>query len=138
MSSTTPHTPFFMQEADAHYGHAFEIETEQDLEASMRRWAALHESDRSFILAHLLYLNLKAHTTTQRLTIQTRDLLDEMADHLALGVEQVLPETEDEEPEFPDLSELPRGEVRQPAETTPPASGEPPAEARAHAHPEPR
>lgn len=110
MSNPTPHTPFFMQEADAHYGHAFDIETEQDLEQAMRKWAELHDSDRSFILAHLLYLNLKAHTTTQRLTIQTRDLIDEVAEHLAIGVEHVLPRgAEDEaDPEFPDLNDLPR------------------------------
>lgn len=126
------HTPFFMQEAEAHYGHAFEVETPAELDRAMGKWAALHEADRSFILAHLLYLNLKAHVVTQRLTIQSRDLIDEVAEHVALGVEQVLP-TEGEqpasrgpqEPEFPDLEEL----RAQPSPAEPPRAEAPRAEA---------
>lgn len=107
MSDPTPRDPFFLQEAEAHYGHAFEVETPEDLEAAMARWAELQSSDRSFIMAHLLYLNLKAHAVTQRLTIQARNLIDEVADHVALGVEQILPSAE---PEFPELDELPAGQ----------------------------
>ena len=126
------HPPFVKQEAEAHYGHAVEVETPAELDRAMGKWAALHEADRSFILAHLLYLNLKAHVVTQRLTIQSRDLIDEVAEHVALGVEQVLP-TEGEqpasrgsqEPEFPDLDEL-----RAQPPTPEPARAEP-AEPRA-------
>jgi hypothetical protein len=84
--------PRFLRIAQAFYGEAFEVHRATDLSAAMADWSELTEDEQSFTLAHLHYLNLLAQAATQKLLLQVRDLLDEVAD----GIGEVL---EDDEPE---------------------------------------
>ena len=57
----------------------------------------MEESEQSFAVAHLLYLNLQAQADALRVLVDVRDVLDEVAD----GVDQAL-EAAEEEPEEDD------------------------------------
>ncbi len=83
---TTPETdvperksPAWLETARRFYAPGFEVQTDKALGASNADWAELPEHERSFTVAHLLYLNLVAQRGTQRLLGEVRDLLDEVA-----------------------------------------------------------
>lgn len=82
----TPKMPAFLEAARVFYADAFEPRRKKDLAAAMVEWADLDESEQTFTVAHLLYLNLKAQGETVRLLLDLRGLVDEVAD----GVDQAL------------------------------------------------
>lgn len=84
--------PAFLDTARAFYGEAFEPRKKRDLARSIEEWTEMEEDEQSFVVAHLLYLNLKAQAAGQRLLADVRDLLDEVADGLLTAME------EDDEP----------------------------------------
>lgn len=88
--------PAFLTNARAFYGQAFDHKSSKGIARSMGEWAELDEDEQSFAQAHLAFLNLQAQATTQRLLVQVRDLLDEVADSLGAVLER-FDEEEDEE-----------------------------------------
>ncbi|MFH1464704.1 MAG: hypothetical protein ABIO70_09990 [Pseudomonadota bacterium] len=92
----------FLETAREHYGAAFGRRRPGSVERARDDWADLAEEDRSFALGHLLYLNLMAESATVRLLVQVRDLLDEVAEGLAVDEDDdgEEPEELDEEPGF--------------------------------------
>ncbi len=70
----------FLAAARGFYGEAFEPRRKSQLAESMADWAELTESEQSFALAHLQYLNLVAQAGTQGLLDDIRDLLEEIED----------------------------------------------------------
>jgi hypothetical protein len=93
--------PRFLRIAQAFYGDAFEVHRATDLSAAMADWSELTEDEQSFTLAHLHYLNLLAQAATQKLLLQVRDLLDEVAD----GIGEVLEDDADDDPEDDQLED---------------------------------
>lgn len=71
---------------------AFDHKTKKAIARSMTEWAELDEDEQSFAQNHLLFLNLQAQAATQRLLVQVRDLLDEVAESLTVALEASLPE----------------------------------------------
>src|SRR5690606_10996097 len=94
--------PAFLDTARAFYGEAFEPRKERDLARSIEEWTEMEEDEQSFVVAHLLYLNLKAQAAGQRLLADVRDLLDEVADGLVSAIEEGLPD--DDEDDVPDAA----------------------------------
>ena len=98
--------PRFLQLARRFYGEAFDVHRGKDLSAAMADWSELTEDEQSFTIAHLHYLNLLAQARNQKLLLQVRELLDEVAE----GIGDVLdPEDEDDDSEggFDGDEELP-------------------------------
>ncbi len=94
--------PRFLLIARRFYGEAFDARKARELSAAMADWSELTEDEQAFTLAHLHYLGLLAQARTQKLLVQVRDLLDEVAE----GLGDVLdPEDEDDEPEPTDLED---------------------------------
>lgn len=83
-------TPSFLATARAFYGEAFDHKKKSALSRSMAEWAEMEEDEQSFAVAHLAFLNLKAEAATQRLLMQVRDLLDEVAEGLTTAIEESL------------------------------------------------
>lgn len=75
--------PAFLDNARAFYADAFEHKKRRELARSVAEWAEMEPGEQSFAVAHLLYLNLHAQASTQRLLAQIRDLLDEVLDEIA-------------------------------------------------------
>lgn len=96
--SKNENVPSFLQTARAFYGPAFDHTSRKSLARSMAEWAEMDEEEQSFAAAHLAFLNLQAQAGTQKLLVQVRDLLDELAESLTLAVEAALPDDDDEEP----------------------------------------
>jgi hypothetical protein len=88
----TPKHPAFLEAARAFYADAFEHRRTKDLAAAMEEWGEMEESEQSFAVAHLLYLNLQAQADALRVLVDVRDVLDEVAD----GVDQALEAAEEE------------------------------------------
>jgi hypothetical protein len=74
--------PAFLSTARRFYGEAFGSRTRREYLESLADWSELSEDDQAFTLAHLQYLNLLAQAGTQKLLVQVRDLLDEVAEGL--------------------------------------------------------
>jgi len=116
-SKPQPHT--YLAAARTFYGQAFEHRQDKALARSMADWAEMDEDEQSFALAHLAYLQLQSQAVTQRLLVQVRDLLDEVAESLDTALEASLPGDEvlpgeipvppEEEPEI-DEADAPAGE----------------------------
>ena len=88
--------PGFLQLAHRFYGEAFDVKRLRQLSEAMADWSELSGDEQSFTVAHLHYLNLRAQAQTQKLLVQVRDLLDEVAE----GLGDVLdPEDDDEDQE---------------------------------------
>ena len=94
--------PRFLHLARTFYGEAFGVRRVRELSAAMADWSELTEDEQSFTLAHLHYLGLLAQARTQKLLLQVRDLLDEVAEGLEEpedddedGSEELPPEPED-------------------------------------------
>ncbi|MCB9765624.1 MAG: hypothetical protein H6739_37970 [Alphaproteobacteria bacterium] len=88
-----PTLPRALRIAQRIYGPAFEVEDRDDTARSMRDWAALDDTERSFALAHLSYLNLRAQAlVAHRLALlleahgQLTEQLDEGLDALAVAL----------------------------------------------------
>lgn len=107
MPKPKPHT--YLAVARSFYGPAFEHREEHALADSMAEWAEMDEDEQAFAMAHLSYLQLQAQAVTQRLLVQVRDLLDEVAESLNAALEASLPDGDplDEEPVFPDTETIP-------------------------------
>lgn len=80
----------FLDTARAFYAEAFDHKKKRDLARSMEEWGELGEDEQSFAVAHLLYLNLQAQAAGQKLLVQVRDLLDEVAEGLTTAIEESL------------------------------------------------
>ena len=82
--------PAFLDTARAFYAEAFEHKKKRDLARSIAEWSEMDEDEQSFAVAHLLYLNLQAQAAGQKLLVQVRDLLDEVAEGLTTAIEESL------------------------------------------------
>ena len=79
-----PKQPSPTRVARSLYGEAFDTDRADDLSASISDWASLTNAERSFSIAHLLYLNLQAQGRTsyqlgkvrEQLAVLSRDLGD--------------------------------------------------------------
>ena len=91
MPKTTNPNLQFLDTARAFYAEAFDHKKKRDLARSMEEWGELGEDEQSFAVAHLLYLNLQAQAAGQKLLVQVRDLLDEVAEGLTTAIEESLP-----------------------------------------------
>ncbi len=89
-----PPQPAFLANAQTFYGQAFDHKSNKAIARSMSDWAELDEDEQSFAQAHLLFLNLQAQAATQRLLVQVRDLLDEVAESLTVALEASLVDEE--------------------------------------------
>ena len=103
MPKPSPANPAFHESARAFYGEAFDHKRKRDLSRSIAEWGEMEQDEQSFAVAHLLYLNLQAQASGQKLLTQVRDLLDEVAEGLTTAIEASLeePEVEREEEEVP-------------------------------------
>ena len=72
----------FLDTARRFYGDAFGSRRQRAIDAARDDWADLPEEDRSFAVAHLLYLDIMGKAASTRLLLQVRDLLEEIADAL--------------------------------------------------------
>ena len=72
----------FLQTARALYGAAFDSNLPDDVREASADWSALTDAQRSYALAHLLYLNLHAQATTHRLLAELRDNGEDLAEDL--------------------------------------------------------
>ena len=105
MPTKTP-IPSFLTTARAFYGPAFDHKKKGALARSMAEWTEMDEAEHSFAHAHMLYLNLQAQAAAQKLLGQVRDLLDEVAESLAVALEASMPDAdEDDEPEPTDVED---------------------------------
>lgn len=112
MPKPTAKSPAFIDAARAFYGEAFEHHTKRDLSRSIAEWGEMEQDEQSFAVAHLLYLNLQAQAAGQKLLVQVRDLLDEVAEGLTTAIEASLAEPEVErEEEGKEEVEAPEAEV---------------------------
>ena len=75
--------PKWLDTARLFYSDSFGALKKRELRASKDDWNDLTEEEQSFALAHLQYLDLMAQAGTQRLLVQIRDLLEEVADSMA-------------------------------------------------------
>ena len=114
--------PKWLDAARAFYADSFGATRTRELGAAKDDWSDLTEDEQAFALAHLLYLHLMAEAGTQRLLVQIRDLLDEIADVAALAREVPEDATGEEEDEY---DEEPGEDGDEPADFEPPAAGEP-------------
>ena len=121
MPKTAAKAPAFLDAARAFYGEAFEHHHKRDLARSMKDWDELEESEQSFAVAHLLYLNLQAQAAGQKLLTQVRDLLDEVAEGLTTAIEASLAEPEVEREEAGEEEEEVEGAEEAPVEVEAPA-----------------
>ncbi len=94
--------PLFLDRALTFYGEAFDHRSKKAVTRSMTEWAELDEDEQSFAQAHLLFLNIQAQAATQKLLVQVRDLLDEVAEGLTTAIEASLVEPAQEEAEEPE------------------------------------
>ncbi len=99
MPTKTAQTAGFLATARSFYGEAFDHKRPKALARSMAEWAEMDEDEQSFALAHLAFLDLEAQATTQRLLVQVRDLLDEVAESLSVALEASLPEEDEPQPQ---------------------------------------
>lgn len=113
MPKPTAKSPAFLDAARAFYGEAFEHHTKRDLSRSIAEWGEMEQDEQSFAVAHLLYLNLQAQAAGQKLLVQVRDLLDEVAEVLTTAIEASLAEPEVEREEE---VEAPEAEAEVPSE----------------------
>lgn len=74
--------PSFLKTARALYGAAFDSNLPDDVREASSDWSALTDAQRSYALAHLLYLNLHAQQTTHRLLAELCDSNEELVDAL--------------------------------------------------------
>lgn len=89
--------PAFLAQARAFYAEAFAHRRKSELANAMSEWGDLDESEQSFTLAHLAYLDLEAQAQTQTLLVSVRDLLDEIAEALTVAVEASFAEEDEED-----------------------------------------
>jgi hypothetical protein len=82
--------PPFLAQARTFYAEAFAHHRKDELAEAMAEWTELDETEQSFALAHLAYLDLEAQAVTHQLLGQVRDLLDELAEAFTMAVEASL------------------------------------------------
>ncbi len=92
-----PRTPRYLDQADTFYKEPFDRDNTKDLSSSIADWSLLTDAERSFTIAHLLYLNLQAQAHNGRVLRETRNALEEIADELAEAVDDVLGDEGDDE-----------------------------------------
>ena len=85
-------TPRFYQIAKAFYASAFGVDTDEELQKAMLEWRQMDPAERSFIQAHLLYLNLQAQAALWKRMGTMSGLTDEIAELVSVGLEYSLPE----------------------------------------------
>lgn len=64
------------------YGEAFEARSAEDLSDAIADWAALDNAERSFAIAHLLYLGLQAQGRIAHHLGRARQQLDTLSEDL--------------------------------------------------------
>ncbi len=96
--SRSAEQPAFLTIARAFYADAFGVGLQSDLDESVAEWSALTEAERSFAIAHLLFLGLVAQAGVQESVIDLNDLLDDLADSLEENL-SADPEADPPEPE---------------------------------------
>jgi hypothetical protein len=96
--------PRWLDAARAFYAESFGALRRRELRAAKEDWSDLTEEEQTFALAHLQYLDLMAQAGTQRLLVQVRDLLEEIADGLA-AEREVRDDATGEEDEYEDDGE---------------------------------
>ena len=92
--------PTFLAQARAFYADAFAHHRKATLSDAMSEWEELDESEQSFTLAHLSYLNIEAQAQTQQLLVQVRDLLNEIAEAFTVAVEASFADEVEQEEEI--------------------------------------
>ena len=80
--------PAFLKTAKGLYGDAFEPRTQREVGDAMADWHELSESEQSFTLGHLLYLNLRAQAAQLRVLQDLRVRLTGAEEALQELVEQ--------------------------------------------------
>lgn len=97
------------EEADHYYGAAFRVRNRDELAESMAEWSELSEDERSFIVAHLVYLGIKQSGHMELVLEEMQDVLEEMLE----GPEPEAQETEpvEEVPASPPVLEVVPDEV---------------------------
>ncbi len=91
--------PRFYQIAKAFYASAFGVDTDEELQKAMVEWRQMDPAERSFIQAHLLYLNIQAQAALWKRMGTMSGLTDEIAELVSVGLEYSLPEQQGEAPE---------------------------------------
>ena len=71
------------------YGEAFEARNAEDLSDAIADWAALDNAERSFAIAHLLYLSLQSQGRTAHHLAKVRQHLAELAEELGEVLEDL-------------------------------------------------
>lgn len=94
-------TPRFYQIAKAFYASAFGVDSDVELQKAMVEWRQMDPAERSFIQAHLLYLNIQAQAALWKRMGTVSGLTDEIAELVSVGLEYSLPEQQGEAPAAP-------------------------------------
>jgi len=97
MPKNRPNKP--LDAARHFYGAAFDVKSKRDLAHALADWGELEEHERSFTLAHLLYLNLEQQAAGHRAVAQVRGLVDEVAESLHAALEASMEVDSDEVPD---------------------------------------
>lgn len=87
MKPAKSNNPKWLDTARAFYAESFGATHRRDLRAAQDDWADLTEEEQTFALAHLQYLDLMAQAGTQRLLVQIRDVLEEIAEGFSFARE---------------------------------------------------
>jgi hypothetical protein len=98
--------PKFLDVAETFYGDAFGPRTPKQLARSIADWTEMTPEEQSFATAHLAWLDLQGQAGTQKLLVQIRDLLEEIAESLAEDVETPEEPLPDLVPEVPETTEI--------------------------------
>jgi len=107
----------FLDTARRFYGDAFGSRRQRAIAAARDDWAELPEEDRSFAVAHLLYLDIMGKAASTRLLVQIRDLLEELADALPEEPEDLEDDDDHSEDEDEDEDEDDEPELFDPEPT---------------------
>lgn len=113
--NATPKIPNYLATATMLYGDSLGAKRASDLLGAMQTFAELPADEQRFVLAHLAYLGIEAQAANQRVLTQIRDLLDEVAEQVSVGLDSALPA--DEPP--PDAVPAAPGELTLPAVAEP-------------------
>ena len=87
MSRTQPR---FLELARDTYADSLGVRSREDLAASMADWTRLSPDERSFIQAHLAYLQLEAQGALHQRLVVLRDRLDRLREEVGEDLDAVL------------------------------------------------
>jgi hypothetical protein len=111
----TSKIPPYLEIATSLYGDSLGARRANELLEAMQTWSELPEDEQRFVIAHLSYLGVQGQAANQRVLTQIRDLLDEIAEQMSIGLDSTLPRDDEPGSELPQDAPMPPTDASQPA-----------------------